>query len=80
MIIDYLDVVGVAIGPSETNAPLIIYSDTVLAGALATELFEMVPRRNAQVFEHARGVDRNEFPQHYPVEIARKAPDGLARE
>jgi len=37
-----LNVVGIAISPRETDAPLIIDSNTVLAGPIAAEFFKAI--------------------------------------
>jgi hypothetical protein len=45
--IDDLDVPRMAIAPMETDSPLVIDSDAVLSGAIATEFFKPVSRRDA---------------------------------
>jgi hypothetical protein len=49
MIIYDLDIVGVAIDPSETNSPLTIDPNTVLPRAVPFEQFESVARKRLQV-------------------------------
>ncbi len=49
VVVDDLDVISVAIGPVEADAPLVVYSDAVLTGSVTAQLFETVARRHTQV-------------------------------
>jgi hypothetical protein len=49
VIIYDLNVVSIAISPRETNAPLVIDSNAVLAGPIATEFFEAIGRWRSKV-------------------------------
>src|SRR5579862_768799 len=72
MIIDDLDRLGAVTAPHETNAPLIVYSDAVLAPATAFQGFEPVARRRPQINEPGCCVEH--------VELApRHGLDGLER-
>ncbi len=51
MVICDFDFVSIAAFPAKANAPLLIYADTVLPCAVATEGFEAIARREAQVVD-----------------------------
>ena len=54
MIVDYFDVLWAVCRPDKADAPLPIDADRMLAGAVAMEFFEMVARRETQVFQYLR--------------------------
>ena len=80
MVIDELDVVGIGILPTETDPPLIVDADTVLAAAITLEFLEPVPRRHPKVVERLGGVHGNELPQHHAPELRRVSPHWLTAE
>ena len=80
MVVNKLDLVRIAVPPAETNAPLIIDANTVLARSLPFEFLQAIAGRDAQVLELLGGVNEAEFSEHRPPEIGREAPDGLALE
>ncbi|MGA9835984.1 MAG: hypothetical protein WBQ26_01570 [Gemmatimonadaceae bacterium] len=43
MIVDDLDFVRIALGPSKANPPLIVNTDTVLAGSVPVQLLQAIP-------------------------------------
>ena len=49
MIVHDFDVLRVAVLPTETNSPLIIHSNAVLALAIAFQRFEAVSGRDSQL-------------------------------
>ena len=49
MIIDYLDIEGVAVMPHKTNSPLVVDTNAVLTSSRALECFETVSRWCGQV-------------------------------
>jgi len=51
MIVNNLDLIGVAGVPAKTNSPLIIDPNTVLAPAISVELLKAIAGRNPQVIE-----------------------------
>ncbi len=51
MVINNFDILNVALGPAEANAPLIIDANTPLSGPLATQLFKSVARWYAKKVE-----------------------------
>ena len=61
MIIDDLDIVGLAIVPPETNTPLVIDPNAVLAVSITRELFQAISRRDAQVIQSFRRINEQEL-------------------
>jgi hypothetical protein len=51
VVIDDLNVVGVAPLPTKADAPLVIDPDTVLASSIALQQLQTVSRRDPQVLE-----------------------------
>lgn len=56
MIIYYLDIMRISINPSETDAPLLVDPNAVLALSITLQGFELVSRRNSQIVQPNRGV------------------------
>ena len=69
---------SVAVGPAETDAPLVVDAKTLLPRAITTQLLEPIARRYPEVVKPNRGVDVRQFAQHHAVQIGRKVPDRLA--
>jgi hypothetical protein len=61
VVIDDLHVFSVAIGPFETDAPLVVDSDAVLTFPVAGEFFEAVPGRHPKVVYGGGCVEDGEF-------------------
>jgi hypothetical protein len=61
VIVNDLDLVGIAILPPKADAPLLVHANTVLAGPIAPELLQSIPRRHAEVVERLGRVHRYEF-------------------
>ena len=78
MVVDEFYVRGIRAGPAETDPPLVVDPNAVLPGAIAFELLQPVAGRHAEVIERFGGIQGDEFPEHRPSEIGRKAPYGLA--
>jgi hypothetical protein len=55
VVVDDFYVVGVAVTPSETDTPLVVDPDAVLAFAIAFEGFEPIGRRYAQIIQGDAG-------------------------
>jgi len=51
VVIDYLDVEGIAIPPDETHAELIVNPNAVLAGAVVLQRLQFVAWREPQIFQ-----------------------------
>jgi hypothetical protein len=61
MIVRDLDIVGVALGPSEANTPLIVDPNAHLPCAVSFRSFESITRRVAQVLNRGCGIELPEF-------------------
>ena len=79
MIIDDFDVVGVPVGPSEADAPLIIDPNAVLAGSISAQLFQAIAGWDTKIVQYCGCVDQGELSQHYPAQVCREATDVLTR-
>jgi hypothetical protein len=80
MVVNDRNLVGIAILPPEADAPLLVHANTVLAGAIAPELLQSIPRRDAEVVELLGRIHRHKFAQHRASKIRRIASDWLPSE
>jgi hypothetical protein len=71
---------GVALGPPETDAPLIIDANTVLPRPITAEFLEAVARRCHEVIERFRRVEQDQLSQHDALKCARVPLDPLTAE
>ena len=78
MVIDDLDVEGVAVLPAKADAPLIVDANTVLARAIPFELLEPVAGWDTKVNELLGGVHEAELAEHEALELGREPAHGLA--
>jgi hypothetical protein len=78
VVINDLDVGSVTILPGETDPPLVIDSNTVLAASPPFELFQAVTRWHTQVFEGFRRIQNNQLSQHDMEQVGWKPPHCLA--
>jgi hypothetical protein len=77
MIVDYLNVEGTIPRPDETDSPLLVNPDAVLALSVTSKQFQPISRNGLQVREACRAVNRLKFshgcllnalkPQHSPA-------------
>ena len=74
MVVDELDLVGMAVDPLETDAPLIVHANAVLSGAIAAELFQLIATRDTEVGQPQRGVDVSQLAQHHAAKVRRVVP------
>ena len=63
VIIDDLDIVWRTVSPNETYPPLGIYADAVLAGAIALQGFQPVPRWRGQIRQFRCCIDHVQLSQ-----------------
>jgi hypothetical protein len=61
VVVAEFDIAGVSFLPDETDAPLVVDADGMLAGASPFERFEPVAGRNAQVLQSRHGVDQEQL-------------------
>jgi hypothetical protein len=80
VIIYDLDVIRIAAGPPEADAPLIVDPDAMLAGTVALELLQPVAGLHLQVLQRLRSIDSYELPQHGTLECRGIAPHPLPTE
>src|SRR4051794_3542179 len=78
VVIDDRHVVRVPVAPDETDPPLVVDADAVLAAPIATEFFQAIPGRDAQVVECFSRVARDELTEHRPAHLRWVATHGLA--
>jgi hypothetical protein len=85
VVVDDLDILGASIRPNEADAPLLIDSDAMLAGAIILEGFKLIAGRHSQVAQHLGIVQHSQLPQRglldilwqLPAEFATPYPLGL---
>ena len=78
MVIDDFDRVGMTVFPDETDAPLVVDADAVLAHPFALEGFEVIARRHTHVTQGFRGRELREFAKSDALNGGRKPPRGNA--
>ena len=59
MVVDDLDVMGVAALPTEANPELVVDADAVLTDAIAGKLLKSIGRRHLEVGEGGGGVEHD---------------------
>jgi len=73
MIVRDLDIVGVALGPSEADTPLIVDPNAHLPCAIAFQSFESIPGWVAQVLNRDCGIELPEFAKRPILNAAGKS-------
>jgi hypothetical protein len=66
-----LDVEGVALAPRETDPPLVVDANAILASPITCELFKSTPWGNSKVPNGARGIENREFPVGRSLDLGR---------
>lgn len=74
MIIDNFHIFGSGGCPSETDAPLVVDPDAVLAFAAALQGFEPVCRGSAQIIQHSGIAEHAQLATRHGLDILRQAP------
>jgi hypothetical protein len=80
VIVNDLDLVRIAILPTEADSPLVIDADAVLARAITAELLEAIPRRHPEILQLLGGINHDQLPEHHPDQFGGKAADTLTPE
>ena len=80
MVVDDLDLEGVAAAPDEADAPLAIDSDAVLSRPISLQLLESIGRRDPQVFDSLGSVEHPQLPEGDPLNVRPEALHALALE
>jgi len=78
MVVDDFNVVGASVLPSETDAPLPVYSNAFLPGPVATKVLQIVARRVLKVFHRLGGIDLAQLAQGPILFIPRQPARNLA--
>jgi hypothetical protein len=76
VIVDDLDVVGIAFPPPEADPPLIVDPDTVLTGSIAAKTFETVAGWHAKIVQLLGGVQHPKLSQGHPLDTRSESPGG----
>ena len=76
MVVHDLDVFRAGSRPAEAHPKLIVHSNTVLPGPVASERFKTVPRRDAEVSKPARDLQLAKLASRYRFDV-RESPDPL---
>jgi hypothetical protein len=61
VIVNDLNLVGIAILPAKADAPLLVYANAVPAGSIAPEFLQSISRRYAEVVELLGRVHHHKF-------------------
>jgi hypothetical protein len=80
VVIDNLNLVGISCSPAKTDPPLIIDANTVLAGAIASELLKAIARRNSEVLQRLGRIYCHQLAQHRALQFGGIATDGSTLE
>ena len=78
MIVNNLDLVGIAILPPKADPPLLIDANTVLSGPIASEFLEAIAWWRPEIVEGAGGIHDDELSKHCPPQVAGIMSHGLA--
>jgi hypothetical protein len=62
VIVDNLDVIGIAVMPTKTDPPLFVYANTVLAPAVSLHALQPVTGRAVQIVQDDRAIKLAQFP------------------
>lgn len=80
MVVDDLDIMGVSRSPAETDPPLLVDTNAVLAGTIPLELLQTVSGRDPEIVEHRGRIEHPELPQSDLLNVGAQLPHGAALE
>jgi hypothetical protein len=80
VVVDNLDVFGVAAGPAKANTPLVIDPNAVPAGPVSHQFLEAVSGGSSKINKTGCGIEQDEFSQSDALQIGRESPDRLPLE
>ncbi len=69
MVVDDLDIIRLTTRPTEANPPLVIYPNAVLPRSLSFQALQSIPRRDSQVFNSLRRVQKQKLPKCLTLNI-----------
>jgi hypothetical protein len=65
---------SISILPAETDSPLVVYPDAVLASPIAPKHLQAIPWRNSKRFQIRRRVQHEQFHMAKPLDTLRQFP------
>jgi hypothetical protein len=74
VIVDELDLVGVAARPLKHDSPLIVHANTVKALPVSPKRLESISRRRTKILKLMSGIDQVELSDHCGRDIGRDTP------
>jgi hypothetical protein len=74
VVVDDLDLMRVAVPPLETDPPLVVDPNAVLAHPLPRELLEPIPGWYSKVLQGVGGIEHYEFSQRNSLQTSQKPP------
>jgi hypothetical protein len=80
MIVDDLHIQRIPILPSETDAPLVIDPDAILAFATALQCFQAIARRRTKFVQCSGRIDYQQFPARGPLDASKPPRQLIAKE
>lgn len=80
MVVDDRHAIGIAVSPSEADAPLIVDPYAVLTSATPFELLQSIRGWTTEIGKCARVIEHPEFPKSDLLDISRQAARRLPRE
>lgn len=66
--------------PDEANSPLVVDSDAVLSGAVASEALQSVPRRTPEIFQRGGRIQEEKLPVRLALYLRSEPWDPLSFE
>jgi hypothetical protein len=79
MIIDDFDIGRTSFAPRETNAPVVIDANGILARPLALQRLQTVCGRRAEIVQDPRLIEKTQLPQRTGLHVYRRSLAGPAR-
>jgi hypothetical protein len=80
MVITDFDIVGVALKPSKTPAPLVVHTNTVLSSTIAPERLQAIAGRHTQKIQSCGSINQIELPLGTQRNVRRNRLDELPGE
>ena len=71
MVVRDFDFVRIAVAPDETDTPLIVYANTMLAFAIGTQGLQVISRRRSQIAKPDDCIQLPEFPKRDPLDASK---------
>jgi hypothetical protein len=78
MVVRHFDIMSIAFIPAETDAPLVVDTDAVLAAAIARKRLQPICWRDAEIIQTFSDIKLNQLAPRDPVQLRRKMAQELA--